>query len=129
MKRQILLSAIATLSLSLAVIGWMVLAPGPQAADGDSSDQNGKEIFLAQKCNLCHSVTSAGIESKMKSGKMKGPDLTGITSRQETDWIAKFVRKKVQKDGKDHQKGFKGSDDDLEALISWLGQQTQPVEK
>ena len=105
----------------------LLLAVESRAGDGDQQPGSGtsdKTIFLAQKCNVCHSVQSAGIEAKTKSEKMKGPDLTGITSRRETDWIAKYVRKEVQLDGRDHKKEFKGSKEELAALISWLEGQT-----
>ncbi len=114
------------LRLPLALL-ILLLTVESRAGDGDQqsgSGTGGRTIFLAQKCNMCHSVQSAGIEATTKSKKMKGPDLTGITSRRETDWIAKYIRKEVQLDGRDHKKEFKGSEKELAAVISWLGEQT-----
>jgi hypothetical protein len=59
-----------------AVLGLVALlyatpsagAPTPTTTDKVTFD--GKEIFLAQKCDLCHTVSSAGIEAKTKSDKM-----------------------------------------------------------
>ena len=53
---------------------------------------------------------------------MKGPDLTEAVARLEFDDIAKYVRKQAQLEGKDHKKEFKGSDEELAAMIAWLQQ-------
>ncbi len=39
------------------------------------------------------------------------------------EWLAKYLKKQEKRDGKDHKKEYKGSDDDLETLISWLREQ------
>ena len=124
----LILCMVAAASLSLGFPAGSALVAGPLAAaeDGQSDpDLNGKAIFLAQKCNLCHSVKSAEIDAKTKSEKLKGPDLTGITLRREADWIAKYLLKEIQLEGSNHKKEFKGSEDELRALISWLAEQTQ----
>lgn len=105
---------------TLAVAAWLcvvlVLAPVSPVAAEEGADN----AFVAQKCNMCHAVSTAGIEAKVKSEKMQGPDLAGISSRHEADWIAKFLRREVQLDGADHKKEFKGTDEELKALIAWL---------
>jgi len=90
------------------------------AASAAADDNPGKAVFLAQKCNLCHSVEAAGIEAKTTSEKLKGPDLTLVTTRHEAEWIGKFVRRQIQKDGADHKKEFKGTDEELQALVGWF---------
>ena len=56
---------------------------------------------------------------------MRGSDLTGVTSRHEAEWIGRYIRQEIEKDGARHKKKFKGSDDDLKALIAWLETQTK----
>ena len=56
------------LALSSVCIAPALLAEG----------SDGKGVFEAQKCNLCHAVSSAGIEAKTKSEKLKGPDLVNL---------------------------------------------------
>lgn len=107
----------ATLTLTLALLTLVALCVAA------STDGDGKAIFLAQKCNTCHAVSSAGIEAKTTSAKMKGPDLTGVGERYEREWIVKYVQKEVDKDGKSHSTAFKGSDEELEALVDWLLEQ------
>jgi hypothetical protein len=111
-----------------AVLGLVALlyatpsagAPTPNTADQVTFD--GKEIFLAQKCDLCHTVSSAGIEAKTKSDKMKGPDLT-TAEKRDPKLLADFMRKTAQIDDQDHKKEFKGSDEELGALLSWIQEQ------
>lgn len=104
---------IITLSIALAVVAALVgLVTEVQAADG-------KTVFEAQKCGLCHSVSSAGIEGKMKTST----DLTGVGDKHDGEWIKQYVTKQVQLDGKDHKKEFKGSDEELQALVDWLLEQ------
>ncbi|MFQ5671422.1 MAG: c-type cytochrome [Acidobacteriota bacterium] len=81
---------------------------------------DGKAIFLAQKCNMCHSVPTADIASKIKSSKMKGPDLVNVAKRHDAEWIAKFLHRQVKQHDALHKKEFKGSDEDLKALIDWI---------
>jgi cytochrome c2 len=81
---------------------------------------NGKAVFQAQKCNLCHSVQAAGIEAMTKSDKMKGPELGAALAKKDAAWIEKYVRKQVDLDGKKHPKEWKGSEAELAALIDWL---------
>jgi len=103
----------------LAVLLFALLgATNAAAGEGD-----GMAVFTAQKCNMCHAVASAGVEAKTTSEKMKGPDLGGIA--KDADWIAKFVKKEVQKDGADHKATYKGTDDELDAIIKWLAAQAK----
>lgn len=110
---------VLALALSVPHVSWS------QTSEESASAINGKTIYIDYKCNLCHSVTSAGIEAKVKSEKMKGPDLTGVTSKREPEWIAKYVRKQVQIEDRDHKPEFKGTDEELDALIAWLKEQTR----
>ena len=98
-----------------------LLYSGPPAEAAAAPD--GKAIFLAQKCNLCHSVKAAGIEATVKSDKVKGPELTEALAKQDAAWIEKFLKKQVDLDGKKHGKQFTGSDEELGAVIAWLQKQ------
>ena len=91
------------------------VAQGPKVLDG-------KQIFLAQKCNLCHSVSPAAIEATTKSEKMKGPDLVG-ESKRDAKLLNGYLRKTADLNGKKHAKQFTGSDEELGALIAWLQKQ------
>jgi mono/diheme cytochrome c family protein len=117
----------AALALVLAVplaAALFYSGPGGQAyAASAGTGPDGKAVFLAQKCNLCHAVGAAGIEATTKSEKMKGPDLTGAVAERGAEWTAKFLKKEVDRDGKKHGKAFTGSDEELAALVAWLAEQ------
>jgi cytochrome c5 len=112
----------ATMTMFAAVA--VLLAYGvvgiSSAEEEKAGCDDGKALFEANKCNMCHAVKAAGIEAKVKSEKMQGPDLGGVGSRHEADWIVQYVKKEAQKEDKDHKGTFKGSDDDLKAMITWL---------
>lgn len=114
---------------TLAVLG--LLGPsnvGPVTAPALAETPvslDGQEVFMGQKCNLCHSIEAADIEAKTKSDKLKGPDLSEVTERHEDDWIAKYLRKEETMNDEEHKKAFTGSDEELGALISWLHSLTE----
>lgn len=117
--------ASAILFSILIVLGWLgpasvgpVTAAPAMAASSDGLD--GEQVFLGQKCNLCHGVEAADIEAKTKSDKLKGPDLSGVTERHDDEWIAHYLRKEETLNGEEHTKPFTGSDEELGALIAWF---------
>jgi mono/diheme cytochrome c family protein len=107
-----------TLSIAVTVVMLSILHSGPGAAQ-TAKVLDGRQIFLAQKCNLCHSVSPAGIEATTKSEKMKGPDLVGL-SKRDAKLLNSYLRKAADINGKKHIKQFTGSDEDIGALIAWL---------
>jgi cytochrome c5 len=104
------------LLLSVTALTGIVSVARASAAAAGTPDP--KAIFLAQKCNLCHSVASASIEHTMKSSK--APDLSGVGLERDAAWIQKFITRKEKLHGKDHQKMFSGSEAELKALSEWL---------
>lgn len=114
-----------TLSIVITVVMLAILYSGPGAAPAAAQAAkvlDGKQIFLAQKCNLCHSVSPAGIAATTKSEKMKGPDLVGL-SKKEAKLLNSYLRKAADINGKKHVKQFTGSDEEIGALIAWLQKQ------
>lgn len=109
-----------SLVLAVAVLAWIVVL---SAVPATGAGPDGKALFLAQKCNLCHSVEPAGIERTSKSEKMKGPDLAGVAKRHDAEWTKKFLTKAEMLNGKKHLKEFKGTPEELDALVAWLGKQ------
>jgi hypothetical protein len=86
-------------------------------------DPEGQKILIENKCDKCHSVSTVGIEAEKTTGKMAGGDLVNLADSYEADWIIKYVKKEADLDGKKHMKGFKGSDEELQALVDWLLEQ------
>ena len=114
-----------TLSIVITVVMLAIVYPGSGATPAAAQAPkvlDGKQIFLAQKCNLCHSIPPAGIVATTKSEKMKGPDLVGL-SKKDATLLNGFLRKTADINGKKHGKQFTGSDEEIGALIAWLQKQ------
>jgi mono/diheme cytochrome c family protein len=105
-----------TLSILLAIVLLGVLYSGPAA--GQAGKLDGKAIFLAQKCNMCHSVPTQGIERTVKSEKIAGPDLVNI--KEDAAFLTKWLHKQAELHGKKHGKLFTGSDEELATLVAWI---------
>ncbi len=106
--------------LALVVILAAVVFTGSLAAE-EAAALDGKALFTdVHKCNMCHAVPAADIAAKTKSEKMKGADLGGKIEGELAE-IAAYVRKKGELDGKTHKKPFKGTDEELQAIVDWLG--------
>ena len=103
------LSLVALLAVLAA---WLV--PGSLAAQ----EPAGKTAFLENKCNVCHTIESQGIE---KTSKMAGPDLSDAGNMMESaDWLKGFLLKENETDAGMHKKTWSGTDEQLEATIDWL---------
>ena len=107
--------------LALAVPAALALSTPGRAAE----QLDGKKIFLAQKCETCHAVSSA--EIKM-TGKIKGPDLAGAAAKRDATLLSNYLRRNADINAKKHVKPFTGSDEELGALIAWLQKQV-PAKK
>jgi mono/diheme cytochrome c family protein len=84
-----------------------------QAAE---AKKDGKEIFTAAKCTMCHTVDAAGIKKAPKK-----TDLTGVEMPAEK--IEKYLNKEADLNGKKHAVKFNGSKEDLTVLAKWIAAQ------
>lgn len=114
------LSVLAGLPVLLGVLVVAVVAAEEKPLD------KGQQAYLDAKCNMCHGVSTAGIEAKTKSEKMKGPDLVNLAKRKglgDATAIGVYLKGQSELDGKQHKKPFKGSDEELQVLVDWLLEQ------
>jgi mono/diheme cytochrome c family protein len=127
MNRSVRTSAILAIVAAGAGMAFADQVQGPP----------GKDLFLAGKCNTCHSVTAAGIEKKKAASteekaektKKKPPDLSSVGLEKKADWIAKFLTKKETLEGEKHPKLYKGTEAELKTLSAWLEAQKAPKKK
>jgi len=110
MRRSITLFFVVVVPVLIAVL----FAPASAAT------VDGKAVFMAQKCNLCHSIDAAGIARISKAEKTKGPDLGGVAKRHDEAWMKRFLSKQEMLNGKKHLKTFTGTPEELDALIAWV---------
>jgi len=116
-----------------AVLMVMVWSGAARAADEEPA---GKKLFLANSCNSCHTIASQSIEKKTAAGaeeakdadakeatttsKRKVPDLGGVGIERKADWLSQYLQKVEAIDGKKHMKKFRGTDEELATLTTWL---------
>lgn len=113
-----------TVVTAVTLLALLYSGAGVTAVQAQGAGLDGKAIFLAQKCNLCHSVPTAGIEKTTKSEKMAGPDLVNVKTDAAT--LTKYLKKQADLDGKKHTAAaWKGSDKDLATLIAWIEKQKE----
>ena len=113
--------AMVVSSLSISVLGAVSFADG---IDGAGAAKMLKE----NKCVKCHSFKAFGIAAPEE--KSKAPDLSKLTdaTMKEADpvaWVQDWVNKKVERKEKKHRAKFKGTEDDLKALATFLVENTK----
>jgi mono/diheme cytochrome c family protein len=104
--------SVLLISVTLVVVGLASVAFGSDVPAGQTA-------FLENKCNTCHSVDSAEIAKK--SEKMKGPDLSNAGAEvKSAEWLKGFLLKTEKLDEKAHKKTWKGTDEQLDAIVKWM---------
>lgn len=96
----------------LVALLWLSVS----AQEGEKENP-GKKIFKDNKCQSCHSIEAVGIKRKPNQ---KPPDLSQVGSEKKADFIAAYLKKKESLNGVKHAISFKGSDEELETLVTWL---------
>jgi cytochrome c5 len=120
-KALTVFGTLVVLALVLSLV-WSSPVARPAQSEGSGTASNaGQEIFMAQKCNLCHAVSTVGIEAKTKSEKMKGPDMVGLEIDAAT--IIPYLKGETELNGAKHKKKATCSDDELKTLIDWVAAQ------
>ena len=105
--------------LALTILLFAVALAGSLAAEEEPAS-DGKTLFTdTHKCNMCHGVPAVEIVAKTKNEKMKGGDLGGKIETELAE-LAAYLRKETEMDGKTHKKPFKGTDEELQAIVDWL---------
>jgi len=107
--RSIVMTSTLCLSLGLSLAAT--------AAAQDAKVTKGEQLFVAQKCTLCHSVAD--------KGNKKGP-LDGVASKLSADdlraWItdAKGMTAKTKAPRKPPMKEYALPKDDVDALVAYM---------
>ncbi|QQS37471.1 MAG: cytochrome c [Ignavibacteriales bacterium] len=104
------------LMMYLLFVVSIVLLFGFAYSYAQNTEPEGQKIFVEKKCGSCHSVNSVELTSKKKDAV----DLSVTGSNRTADFLTKYLKKAEKLDGKDHKTAFKGTDEELKALVSWL---------
>jgi hypothetical protein len=103
--------------------------PGPGAARPDSTGPvpetpAGLTVFLADRCDLCHTVYAAGVGKPPEGGETADEsdsmDLSEVGAERSPDWLRSYLRGEELLEGVKHYRAFEGSEEDEAALIAWL---------
>lgn len=105
-------------------------------ADPAAAADDGKATFLEYKCNKCHSVESQSIEvlipgddeeeeedewAEEGEEEIDPPDLSNAGNDFEnSDEIAAWIQKKLEREGRMHQSKFRGPKKDLQLIANWV---------
>lgn len=68
----VIVAGLALLGASLSALGTLTAPSGEEG-----------EKFFQQKCAACHTLGG---------GKLVGPDLQGVTTRRDLEWLARFIK-------------------------------------
>lgn len=114
------------LILFIFAIGGTFILMSHQSATSETSFDKGKILFKAYSCNQCHAVSAVGMEALTKVKKEKGSDLSGFKSESAVtiDHFKTVMHKDMSDWDKASQeliKGFKGTDEELQTILDWLG--------
>lgn len=101
----------------LVVTAACMWAAAAATAQEQPQEPKGKAVFQASKCLSCHSMETAGFKKKPNQ---KPPDLSTVGSKHTVEFLAGYLKKKEAIGGAKHMIAFKGSDEDFQALITWL---------
>ena len=101
-----------TLIAAITLLG-MILVPSASYGQG-----GGKQVFVASKCTMCHTVKSMGIQT---TGHMSKPfDLSRVGASHNAAWFKPYLLKQTALNGKQHIKKFTGAAAQLNQLANWL---------
>jgi hypothetical protein len=99
----------------------------------------GLDVFLAYRCEMCHTVRAVGIgvadeggasaevESPEGSGSPASKadsddpmDLSDVGQERTTEWLHLYLRREASIEGAKHYRAFGGSDAEQAVLVEWL---------
>lgn len=75
------------------------------------------QLFKDKKCNSCHSIDVIGIPKTNE--KSKAPDLSNIADKG-PEFLTKYMMKEADNNGKKHGISWKGTEEELNAIVGWL---------
>ena len=96
---------LAVALLFVASMAWAQIDPAQVA--------KGEKVYLEKKCAICHAIRGTG-------GKA-GPELNAEGAKREAQWLKTFMKDPKVLVPKAKMMPFKGGDEELEALVEYLG--------
>ena len=107
---------------TVAFAGLFVIALAVPTIEAEEPMASGADLYSEYKCGMCHAVASAGIEAKIKSDSMKGPDLGAYKTEMDAETLLSYLVLTDELDGKKHKKKYAGTPEELTVIMAWLEQ-------
>ncbi len=101
----------STVPAVIALLSCLIIPQTSSPAEPDSIAK-GSQIYQEKKCSLCHMIQGTGGKS--------GGDLSSIGTKRDADWLKRFVTAPKSLVPTAKMPPFKGSADELDALIAYL---------
>lgn len=97
----------------------LVLAATEAWAQTDSAlIEKGEKTFADKKCVLCHVINGKGGTGGPLA---RGPDLSTVGAQRDAQWLKAFMKDPKGVNPKAKMMAFKGTEEELEALVAYLG--------
>jgi mono/diheme cytochrome c family protein len=78
----------------------------------------GEKVFVDKKCIPCHAVKGKG---GIVGPTARGPDLDMVGAQRDAPWLRMFLKDPKAINPKSKMMAFKGTEEELEALVAYLG--------
>jgi outer membrane biosynthesis protein TonB len=94
--------------------------PEPPAAAPPPTpgDHPGRVAFVAHNCQRCHSVSTAGIDAQITTGRVAGGDLSA--SAMDRDSVRAVILRQQEVDGRRHPGDVTLTEQELQTMVDWL---------
>lgn len=103
----------------LVLMSALVLAAMEAWAQADSAlIAKGEAIFADKRCVLCHAINGKG---GTVGPLARGPDLSTVGAQRDAQWLKAFMKDPKAVNPKAKMMAFKGTEEELEALVAYLG--------
>ncbi len=95
------------------LVGAFLFAAAIALAQTDPAQMaKGQKVYTDKKCALCHKIAGKG-------GKIGG-DLSNVGAKRNAKWLRSFMKNPKAVNPKVKMAPFKGSDDELKALVAYM---------
>lgn len=105
-----------SITLYLILVLSIVALYGFAYGIAGNDEPEGKKLFIDNKCNMCHTVKSVGIESK----KSDAIDIVKLDEEKNDEFWMNYLMKKEKLNGKEHKTAFKGTEEELKKIVDWM---------
>lgn len=103
----------------IALVGALLLGTTAVCAENvPPLIAKGETVYAEKKCAVCHAIKGKGGTAGPAA---RGPELSDVGAKRESQWLKTFMKDPRTVVPKAKMLPFKGNDEELEALVGYLG--------